>query len=297
MRRGMLALWPLPGRLAMGPEAHVPPWCPAVRRDMSRRRDQRKRCLPRLARVAMLASLAVSIGCTSGIGSTETSSMASTPSLASRLVSRRVSSASSRVVVRGEAVLDGAPFDSRFVGAVVLRAGLVTPCQYTLPAVTKGRYSLTVLADAESAGCGARGAQIALWSFAHNEILFSTNLVAWPRHGHTAHFVARFSTSTPAGAAPTTAEFTGGAFNADGRQLPAGTRIEAYVGRTRCGVASLRFTDPSTEYVLAVVGPDSRAGCTRGAPLTFRIDGHPAAPTSVVNTPPGQRKALDLRLP
>ena len=181
-------------------------------------------------------------------------------------------------------------------GAVVLRAGLVTPCQFALPPVTKGRYTITVLAETESSGCGGPGAQIALWTFAHNEIIFSTNTVAWPTHGHTTNLAARYSTSAPAGAAPTTAQFTGGAFGADGHPLPPGTRIEAYVGGTRCGTAGVRYTDPSTEYILAVVGPDSIPGCTRGATLTFRIDGRPAAPTSVVNTPPGQRDALDLTL-
>jgi hypothetical protein len=202
-----------------------------------------------------------------------------------------------RIDVRGSALLDGTPFDSDFVGAVVLRAGLVTPCQAILPPVTQGRYEVTVLADTESEGCGAPGAQVVLWTFAHNEILFSTNRVAWPSHGHTASFPARYSTAAPAGAAPTTAEFTGAALTPDGQVLPAGTRIEAYVGSTRCGIASVRSTENAIEYVLAVVGPDSIPGCTRGATLSFHIDGRPAAPTSVVNTPPGQRKALDLTLP
>jgi hypothetical protein len=136
-----------------------------------------------------------------------------------------------------------------------------------------------------------------LWTFARNEILFSTDTLPWPSHGHAASFVARYSTAAPAGVAPTTAQFNGGARTAGGQQLPPGTRIEAYVGGTRCGIAGLRSTDNATEYVLAVVGPDSIAGCTRGATLTFRIDGRPASPTSVVNTPPGQRDALDLTLP
>jgi hypothetical protein len=171
---------------------------------------------------------------------------------------------------------------------------LVTPCQSSLPAVAKGRYAITVLADRESAGCGAPGARIVLWTSAHNTILYSTDTVAWPANGHPVRFVARYSTSRAAGAAPTTAEFTGAAFKGDGRQLPPGTRIEAYVGATRCGVASVRSTTDYTGYILAVVGPDSIAGCTRGATLTFRIDGRAAVATSVVNAPPGQREALDL---
>ena len=210
---------------------------------------------------------------------------------------RSLPGASDRVVVRGTATLDGAPFDSRWVGAVVLKGGLATPCQSTLPPVTNGRYAVTVLADTESSGCGVSGAKIALWTYADNRILFSTNAAAWPGNGHARSFVARYSKSAPAGVAPVTANFTGAVFRADGQQLPAGTRVEAYVRGTRCGIASVRSTSDFTGYILAVVGPDSIAGCTRGATLTFRIDGRPAAATSVVNTPPGQRDSLDLTLP
>ncbi|TML93230.1 MAG: hypothetical protein E6G06_03235 [Actinobacteria bacterium] len=202
-----------------------------------------------------------------------------------------------RVVVRGSATVDGAPFDSRWVGAVVLRGGLVTPCQTTLPPVANGRYSVTVFAETESSGCGGPGARIVLWTYADNKIVFSTNALAWPGNGRVKSFAARYSTSAPAGAAPVTAQFTGGVFRADGVELPPGTRVEAYVGDTRCGVASVRSSESFTGYVLSVVGPDSIAGCTRGATLAFRIDGRPAAATTVVNTPPGQREALDLTLP
>ena len=143
--------------------------------------------MTRLACTGVLVALMAASACTSD------NKTASTTTSAGKGQSQpRVPGASDRVVVRGNATLDGAPFDSRFVGAVVLRRGLVTPCQHTLPPVANGRYAVTVL---------------------------------------------------------------------------------------------------------AVVGPDSIAGCTRGATLTFHIDGHPAAPTNVVNTPPGQREALDLTLP
>ena len=248
--------------------------------------------MTRLACTGVLVALMAASACTSD------NKTASTTTSAGKGQSQpRVPGASDRVVVRGNATLDGAPFDSRFVGAVVLRRGLVTPCQHTLPPVANGRYAVTVLADTESSGCGAPGAQIVLWTFADNKIVFSTNAVGWPGNGRVKSFAARYSTSAPAGAAPVTAEFTGGVFGTDGRELPTGTRVEAYVGDTRCGVASVRSSDNFTGYVLAVVGPDSIAGCTRGATLTFRIDGHPAAATNVVNTPPGQREALDLTLP
>ena len=48
--------------------------------------------------------------------------------------------------------------------------------------------------------------------------------------------------------APTTAQFTGGAFGKDDQPLPPGTRIDAYVGSTRCGTASVRSSDDFTGY-------------------------------------------------
>jgi hypothetical protein len=199
-------------------------------------------------------------------------------------------------VVSGDALVDGAPFDSSSMGAVILRAGLVTACQDVLPRVANGRYTITVLADTESSGCGAPGARIVLWTFANNRIMYSTDAVAWPGNGATTTFAALYSTSAPAGAAPALAGFQGNVRDAHGEQLPAGTRVDAYVGDTRCATASLRITDDFTGYILDVVGPESIAGCARGATLTFRIDGRPAAPTTAVNTPPGQRDSLDLTL-
>ena len=116
-----------------------------------------------------------------------------------------------------------------------------------------------------------------------------------PEHLDTARgFAARYSTSTPAGAVPVPAQFTGDVFDAKRNGLPAGTRVEAYVGATRCGLATLRETTDFTGYVQYVVGPDAVPGCTRGAPITFRVDGRPATSVRVTNTPPGRRAALDL---
>jgi hypothetical protein len=232
----------------------------------------------RFASVGVVASLAVVTSCAGGHGPTGTVQRAD------------------HVIVRGNATVDGAAFDAKWVGAVVVRNGLVTPCQNSLDPVANGHYAVTVLSDAKSSGCGVPGARIVLWTFANHKILFSTNSVAWPRRGGTATFATRYSTASPAGVAPVTAEFTGGVFRGSDR-LPPGTRVEAYVGGTRCGVASVRSTSNFDGYVLSVVGPDSVAGCTRGAPLTFRINGRPAAGTNAVNTPPGQQAALDLTLP
>ena len=201
------------------------------------------------------------------------------------------------IVVHGNATLDGLPFDARWIGAVVLDGGLSLRAKRRCGRSRTAASRSPFLPTPSRSGCGAPGARIVLWTFAPSGIVYSTNSLAWPRSG-SANFAAHYSTAKPAGAAPTTAEFTGAAFRRDGRQLPPGTRVEAYIGATRCGVASVRRANSySTEYILAVVGPDSIPGCTRGAMLTFRINGRPTASTSVVNTPPGQQDSLDLYVP
>jgi pimeloyl-ACP methyl ester carboxylesterase len=205
-----------------------------------------------------------------------------------------VPGARDRALLRGSLSLDGAPLDAQWLGAVVRRDGLITPCQYTLPPVENGRYEITVLADAEASGCGVPGAQVLLWTFARNKMLYSREAVAWPGNGKSPRFDASFSTSAPDGAAPPTLVFSGEVFHPDGRQLPPGTRVEAFVRGTRCGIASTRRTGNFSGYILAVVGPDSVAGCERGATLTFRIDGRAATDTSVNEL--GRAASLDLTM-
>jgi pimeloyl-ACP methyl ester carboxylesterase len=206
-----------------------------------------------------------------------------------------VTGAHDRVVLRGNLTVDGKPFDARFLGAVVRRQGLITPCQYTLPPVVQGRYQIVVLADTESRGCGVPGSEILLWTF-RDRILYSRSGVDWPGNGGSTSFNGSFSTSAPNGDVPPMAQFNGELLGRDGGKLPPGTRVDAYVGDTRCGVASTRHGGSFSGYILNVVGPESIAGCTRGATLTFRIDGKPAIDAGVVNTPPGRQGSLDLTL-
>jgi hypothetical protein len=196
-----------------------------------------------------------------------------------------------RVALRGDFELDGARFDSRWLGAVVLRNGLVTPCQLTLPSIRRGRGSITVVADAEASGCGAPGARIALWTFAHDRIIFSRETWRWPRNRRL-RVHGSFASARPNGSVRPRTEFAGSVFRPHGRQLPGGTRVEAYVGTTRCGVASVRRTGSFAGFSLSVVGPDSIPGCTRGATITFRVNGRRALDTAV--NEPGSSGHLDL---
>jgi hypothetical protein len=200
-----------------------------------------------------------------------------------------------RVVLHGRLSLDGAPFDARWLGAVVRRRnGLLTPCQLALSPVRRGRYRITVMADAEASGCGVRGAEIALWTFAGDRTLYSSEMWRWPR-GRRLRVDASFSTARPNGAIPPRTEFAGQVFRRDGRQLRGGTRIDAYVGSTLCGVASVRRTGSFSGFSLYVVGPDSVPGCARGATITFRVNGRRALDTAVND--PGSSGGLDLTVP
>jgi pimeloyl-ACP methyl ester carboxylesterase len=206
-----------------------------------------------------------------------------------------VPGARSRAVLRGNLTLDGAPLDAEFLGATVQRNGLTSPCQYTLPTVDNGRYEITVFADAEVRGCGAKDAQIVLWTYAEDEKLFTTEAIPWPGKGRAAIFDANFSTVEPNGAALSRVELAGEVYDRHGNHLPSGTRVEAYVDETRCGVGTVRRTGSFAGYLLAVAGPESTPGCERGATLTFRINGRPAVETAI-NERGGRENLLDLSL-
>ena len=204
-----------------------------------------------------------------------------------------VPGARDQVRVAGSLPLDGALLDAKFLGAVVLWHGLVSPCQLDIPAVHGGRYEISVAASGEITGCGRRGREVALWTYVGGTKLFTTTSVSWPatsrRH---MTFNAAFSSTSPAGAVPPTVELNGQVFDRQGRLMPGGTRVETFIDGTRCAVGSVRRRGDYDGYILAVVGPDSVAGCSRGATISFQIDGHPARATAV-NTP-GAQTTVDL---
>jgi hypothetical protein len=203
--------------------------------------------------------------------------------------------AADRVVVRGRANLDGASFDAPYLGAVVKRHGLVTPCQHTLPRVRDGRFTISVRARTEARGCGAAGSRIFLWTFVQDQIVYSSQFVRWPGAGRTAKFDPGFSISAPAGGVGPIVGFAGEIFDARNRRLPPGARVEAHIGETLCAVATTRRIDNFTGFSIDVVGPDSIPGCTIGGTITFRVDGRDANETAVNQA--GQGASLNLSLP
>jgi hypothetical protein len=206
--------------------------------------------------------------------------------------------AATRVTFSGNLTLDGAPFDAQFLGAIVRQDGLIAACQYDLPPVTAGRYEIAVLAEAESAGCGAPGAEALLWTFVDDRFLFAQSWTPWPGDGATATVDASFSATAPDGARPPVTEFSGGIYTRDGDHLPPGTRVEAYIGDTLCGVASTRGFGSFDGYIMDVVGSGSRVGCDPGATIILRVNGTRAVQTAT-NTlqPTGHGGSFDLTLP
>jgi hypothetical protein len=188
-----------------------------------------------------------------------------------------------RVTLSGNLTLDGVPLETQFLGARVMREGRVAACQDAIPAVIGGEYELPVAAAAEVRGCGVPGAEIVLWAHVSDDLfVFSNETIAWPGDGGEAKFDATFSLADPAGATGPVTELKGLLFDADGKMLPGGSVVEAFIGETLCGETSLRHAD-ATEgyYTLIVVGPQSIPACAEGASIAFRIDGAPADGTAV----------------
>ena len=199
----------------------------------------------------------------------------------------------SRVTFRGRASLDGRPLTARWLGAVVVHDGLVTPCNVTLPPSHDGRYEIDVYTDEGSAGCGRPGAKVVLWTFVDGVKLNATAALPWPETSGATSLDIVFTTADPNGAGGTVTELSGEVYDDDSADRhEAGSRVEAYVGSTLCGVASVR---DSGFYILAVAGPGTIAGCTTGGRLRFEVDGHHATETAT-NTP-DQASHLDLTAP
>jgi len=149
-----------------------------------------------------------------------------------------------------------------------------------------------VFSDDQLAGCGHSGAEIVLWTYQGAQRLFAQHSIQWPS-AETADATVTFSTTNPIGAAPASlTELFGEVHNRAGVRLPAGSRVEAYVDNTLCGVASTRSGD-FDGYLIDVVGPDTRPGCRLGGDVTFRVDGFAVAETTP-HDGRGQRDPFDL---
>jgi hypothetical protein len=217
------------------------------------------------------ACIAAALGCSAAACSSGSANHAAPTSGAPHPSATDAHGARGAITVAGRATLDGRPLDAQFLGAVVVDHHLVTPCNVTIPTVVGGRFSISVYDASTSAGCGADGAHIVLWTYEGSTQLFATRAINWSTR-ESADVAVAFSTAHPAGAAPSLFELNGHVYRADGSKVPAGARVEAYIGSTLCGVASVR-SGLFDGYILHVVEPDSIPLCAVGRPITFRVDG------------------------
>lgn len=210
--------------------------------------------------------------------------------------------ADKRITLSGTITLDGQPA-AGYVFVVVVKDGLRRYCGLANATTgADGSYSLAVASDEEARGCGQPGAQLYadVYVPSRGRSFWSQELVTWPEAGGELAFDAALA--DPGAYRPNTL-FRGEVIDSSGKSLPVGTVIEAYIGDTRCGITSLPPTamvlgDPQT-YYLAVVGPDSVAGCNGGEPVTFRVQGTEVAQTGT-NDYDGRfqgRHLLDLIVP
>ncbi|MBI4571508.1 MAG: alpha/beta fold hydrolase [Chloroflexi bacterium] len=210
--------------------------------------------------------------------------------------------ADKRITLSGTITLDGQPVAGN-VFVVVVKDGLRRYCGLANTTTgVDGSYSLAVASDEEARGCGQPGAQLYadVYVPSRGRSFWSQELVTWPEAGGELAFDAALA--DPGAYRPNTL-FRGEVVDSSGTSLPVGTVIEAYIGDTRCGITSLPPTamvlgDPQT-YYLAVVGPDSVAGCNGGEPVTFRVNGAEVAQTGT-NDYDGRfqgRHLLDLIVP
>jgi pimeloyl-ACP methyl ester carboxylesterase len=193
-------------------------------------------------------------------------------------------------VVRVRILVDGAPAESRFMGAYVTRDGLSSPCGLSSE---RGRiHMVSVAAHRTIDGCGAAGTKVLFWIAGDSGRLFAIEELPWPGGGTTVDYTARFSTADPNGVSTPTTGFVGEVIGPDGNYARPGTRVEARIGDTLCGVSSTRRTGSFSGYILTVVGPEAIAGCREGAPITF----HALGATTLQTEPNalGDQTPLDL---
>jgi hypothetical protein len=196
-------------------------------------------------------------------------------------------------VAHGAARRDGRAFDARWIGAVVRRDHLITPCQAELPPIQDGRFGVTVY-GAGQAGCGGPGTSVRFWTYGEQQI-FNDRWLPWSRLAQP--LALRFSTADPGEAMPARTEISGRAVDHRGRPVPIGTRIEARIGSTTCGVASVRSGGGFRGYIMNVVGPDSIPACANGATITFLIGTEPAVETAVNGRSERELFRLTVRSP
>jgi hypothetical protein len=151
--------------------------------------------------------------------------------------------------------------------------------------------------DGEKRGCGAPGRRIRIAAATGDAVYFSDESVPWPSSGSAALDV-NFTAEDAGRAADNVTPVFGNVYGADGKRMPPGTVIEAYVGDVLCGMTAIPPTpmlfDSPDVFDILVAGPEAVPGCDRGAVVSFRVNGG-AVEQTATNGLDGD-VALDLTL-
>ena len=198
-----------------------------------------------------------------------------------------VAGAGERVTLRGNITIDGKPGDDgRFLWFLVERDGLRALCSYPGDVVRAGAYERVIASAEEAAGCGEDGSAIyaAIWE---KDAVRLSGPITWRAGGGSIDVDLSFATTDAGMTGPEDTPVYGTVLGPDGSHLGPGTRIEAYIGETLCGVGSLtpvvmEFSGPDSFDVL-VAGPESAPGCTRDGTVRFNVDGREVAATAINN--------------
>jgi hypothetical protein len=223
--------------------------------------------------LAVMGLMLVGVACSD----TSTAKRTSTPPLAT--APPTPAGVDQRATLSGTLTLDGQPLEARFLGAHVMRDGLVTACQAAIPSVAAGQYEIPIMSDAEGRGCGVAGGRIVLWTNVGDQYLYTAETLAWPGSGADATFDATFSTAAPAGASEPLTGFKGHVVRPNGARLGGGTVLEAFIGDALCGVTSVRC-DAESWFTLLVAGSQV-PGCAEDGAISFRVNGAPAGGAAV----------------
>ena len=207
-----------------------------------------------------------------------------------------VTGAGERATLRGAITVDGIPANGRFFWIEVEKGGLRSLCSFAADVVRGGEYERTVASATEAAGCGGEGSMLYGVIWENNDRRFSAP-IAWPEGGGNVAVDLTFTTSNEPTAAGHRTPVYGTALDAEGNHLTPGTRIEAYIGETLCGVGSLTpvvmdFSGPDS-YDVLVAGPEAVAGCARDGAIRWRVNGADVGQTATNN---GDGQNVDLIL-
>lgn len=204
-----------------------------------------------------------------------------------------VAGADERVTVAGTVTLNGQPIgDGAYVYPIITKDNMERAyCMFLDARTSDGRYESVVASETEVPACGAPATEVYLGVYDPDSDQYYTSdrTIAWPADGNELRFDAVVTTD---GVGREGGLFYGVVGDANGKDVPPRTLIEAYSGDTLCGVSTV------SEVVMAYAGPatyDLAAtsdACAENAPLTFKIGGKPAMQTGT-NSYDGYRQ-LDL---